>query len=158
MRNDKRLLFAAAGLGAAAMIAVPLIAAAASGKLMHMTMHMTMNMPGMGGAPRTFEKTVCMPTGKFDPQAIQNATRHNQDMQCHAANVAWSGKDIRYDMVCTGRANVTVHATAHVDGDDAFSGKSHMTMTMPGGGQSMTMDEEYTGKRVGSCDYTPPST
>lgn len=155
MRNQKRLLFAVAGLGAAVMIAVPLIAAAASGKLMHMTIHATMNMPGMGTMPRTVEHTVCMPVGKFDPQSIERATSHNKDMQCHAANVAWSGKDIRYDMVCTGRANVTMHATAHVDSEDAFSGKSHMTMTTEG--QAMTMDEDYVAKRVGSCDYTPPA-
>lgn len=155
MRHDKRLLFAAAGLGAAAMIAVPLWAAAASGKLMHMTMHMTMSMPGMPAiGPRTVERNVCMPAGKFDPEAVQRATSKNKNLQCHVANLDWHGSDVSYDVTCAGQATIKIHTTAHTEGDNAFSGKSHATIDA--GQHAMTMDNDYSAKRVGSCDYTPP--
>lgn len=156
MRNNKRLLLAAAGLGAVAIIAVPLWAAAANGKLMHMTMHMTMSMPGGPiMPPRTMERDVCMPAGKFDPDAVQRATSRNKDMQCRVANLHWSGSEVSYDVTCTGAATLKMHTVAQVEGDDAFSGKTHMTMSAQG--HDMTMDNDYTGKRIGSCDYSPPS-
>lgn len=156
MRHDKRLLFAAAGLGAAAMIALPLWAAAASGKLMHMSMHMTMNMPGMPAiGPRTIERNVCMPAGKFDPDAIRRATSKNKNLQCHVANLDWTGSTVSYDAICTGQGSLKMHTVVHMQGDDAFTGKSHATIDA--GGHAMTMDNDYAAKRVGSCDYTPPA-
>jgi hypothetical protein len=156
MRNDKRWLVAAAGLGAVAMIAVPLWAAAANGKLMHMTMHMTMSIPGMPAmGPRTMEHDVCMPAGKFDPAAIQRATSRNKDLQCHVANLDWRGSDVSYDVTCSGKATIKIHTTAHIEGDNAFSGKSHAVIDA--GQHAMTMDNDYTAKRIDSCNYTPPA-
>lgn len=156
MRNGKRSLLAAAGLAAVAMIAVPPWAAAASGKLMHLTMHMTMNMPGMGAiGPRTLERNVCMPAGKFDPEAVQRATRRNKNLQCHVANLHWAGSDVSYDVMCTGQGSAKIHTLVHLQGDDAFSGKSHATIDASG--HVMTMDNDYTATRAGSCDYTPPA-
>jgi hypothetical protein len=156
MRNHKRLLLAAASLGAVAMIAAPLWAAAASGKLMHMTMHMTMSMPGMPAiGPRTIDRNVCMPAGKFDPEAIQRATSENKDMQCHVANLDWTGSTVKYDVTCSGKATVKIHSVAHLDGDNGFSGKSHATIDAAQ--HVMTMDNDYTARQVGSCAYTPPA-
>lgn len=156
MRNDQRLLLAAAGLAALAMIAVPLCAAAASGKLMHMTMHMTMNMPGMPAiGPRTIERNVCMKAGKFDPDELRRATSKNKDLQCHVENMARTGSTVSYDAICTGQGSIKMHTVVHMQGDDAFTGKSHATIDA--GGHAMTMDNDYTAKRIDSCDYTPPA-
>ncbi|HET7562038.1 MAG TPA: DUF3617 family protein [Rhodanobacteraceae bacterium] len=137
------------------MIAVPLWAAGTSGKLMHVTVQMTMNMQGMPTiGPRSVEHDVCMPAGKFDPAAMQHAMDRNKDVQCRVANLKWMGSNVSYDVTCSGKASMTMHADMQMAGEDSFTGKSHVTMDA--GGHTMTMDNAYTAKRVGSCDYTPP--
>lgn len=158
MRNDKRLQFAVASLGMVAIIAASPWAAAASGKLMHMTMHMTMQMgEGMPAMPpRSMEREVCMPTGKFDPQAMQRATSRGSHGMCHVEHLARRGDHLSYDMVCQASAMVAnSHAEVQLQGEDAYTGKVHSTMSTAG--HAMTMDMDYSAKRVGNCDYTPPA-
>lgn len=146
----------AIGLGAivAAMIVVPALAGSGNGRLMQMKMHVSMKMPGMAVPARTVEHEVCMPTGKFDPKAMQDAMNKAQ-AKCEVTNFTHIGSKITYDVACTSPVALKSHSVVQVQGEDAFSGTSHTTMDM--GGQTMTSEAEYSAKRIGRCDYTPPA-
>lgn len=155
MRNKTGLALAVFGLAGAAMVAVPVWAGSGNDKMMHMTIHMTMQMPGMSMPPKTLEQNVCMPAGKFDPEAVQRATSKNTHNQCKVEHIAKHGNEVSYDVMCAAPAVVKIHSVVQLAGDDAFSGKSHATIDA--GGHAMTMDSDFTAKRIGSCTYTPPA-
>lgn len=146
-----------AGIGA--LLAVALVAPAWAGsgkdKLMHMTMHVTMHMPGMSALPpRTIQRDVCMPAGKFDADALNRATSKSTRSQCSVEHYARHGSEISYDVMCKAPEAITSHAVIHLDDRGGFTGKMHTTAAA--GGQAMTMDSDYDARRVGTCTYKPP--
>lgn len=158
MRHAKPWLFATAALGTLTMIAVPLWASAGSGsdRLMDVTYNMTMHMPGMGAMPpRAVQRQVCMPAKVFDPQALRSMSHPHGDAKCSVEHVARLGSTVSYDVVCHVPQTVTNHTEIHLDGDGGFTGTAHTTMDA--NGHSMTIDGQYSAKRVGSCTYTPPA-
>lgn len=156
MRKRTGLALLACGV-VAGMIAVPVLAAGGADKLMKMTMHMTMdmgaNMPAM--PPRTMEREVCMPHGRFDPEAMQRTMSSGSHGMCHMEHFAQHGEHISYDMVCNASSMVVnSHAEVELQGENAYAGKVHSTMT--GMGRAMKTDMDFTATRIGSCTYTPP--
>lgn len=154
MRNRKMLTLAVAGLGVAAIIAVPVWAAGQNGNQMHMTIQVTMHMAGMPATPRTLERDFCMPAGKFDPEAMNRAMNKNTHNKCSVAHYSISGNVVTYDIKCEAPMDLVSHAVVHLTGNGGFTGKAHTTMSAEG--QAMSMDDEYTATRTGSCTYTPP--
>jgi hypothetical protein len=158
MRNKTALVLTAAGLGAAVMIVAmvaPARAGSGTGRLMQVSMQLTMHMSGMPAMPpRTIGHQVCMPPEKFDPEALQRVS-HATHGQCHVEHFVRHGSDISYDVICTAPESVTSHVAIHLDGNDAFTGTTHTTMNVQG--HAMSMDGEYSAKRIGSCTYTPPA-
>lgn len=156
MRIDKRFVLAAVGLGAGAMIVGQVWAGSGPDRLMDVTTHMTMQMPGMPAMPpRTMQHQVCMPAGKFDPHAMQRAVSRGTKHVCRVEHYAMHGNQISYDMMCKAPNAVTSHAVVQLKGDGGFTGTTHTVVNAAG--HAMTMDGTYTAKRVGSCTYTPPA-
>lgn len=159
MRSKATWLATAAALGVATMIATPSPAADGPDNLMHITTHATMHMPGMPAMPpRAIEHTFCMPAGKFDPAAMQQATSKGSHGQCSVEHFSKQGNTITYDMACKtaeSTAPVTIHSVVQLDSGGGYTGTSQMTMNA--GGHAMTMDSKFTANRVGGCTYTPPA-
>ncbi|MGH8124332.1 MAG: DUF3617 domain-containing protein [Rhodanobacteraceae bacterium] len=135
--------------------AVPVWASGGTGRLMDITTHVVMQMAGMAGAPtmppRTLHKKVCVPPEGFDPRPIVEAETKGK---CSITNYSSHGGDVSFDMVCsTPAGNMTGHSTFH-SGSADVTGNTHAKMSA--GGFTMTMDSTYSGKQVGTCNYTPP--
>jgi hypothetical protein len=112
-------------------------------------------MSGMPAMPsRTMTHKVCSAPGSFDPHALNKMNPHNQ---CKIANFKKQGDTVTFDQVCTAPVAITMHGTFRTTGGANFTGSLHATFDA-GGGHPMTVDTEYTGKQVGTCDYTPPKT
>lgn len=135
---------------ALALCALPAIAGQ-SGNLMKMTVTTRMTMHGMGTmGPMTHTSKVCTSAQRPDPSQMM---RHQGD--CHVTDYKKSGDSISYHMSCTGQMQMTGSGTYHMLGGGDIQGSMHIEGKE--GPQSIVMDTQYTGKRIGSCDYTPPA-
>lgn len=143
-------------LGAlACMVAAPTRAAGGDGSLMEVTTTIKQSMSGMPAMPsRTMTHTVCSAPGSFDPHALNKMNPHNQ---CKITNFKKQGDTVTFDQVCTAPMAMTMHGTFRTTGGANFTGSMHASFDA-GGGHPMTVDTEYTGKQVGTCDYKPPKT
>ncbi|MGH8145912.1 MAG: DUF3617 domain-containing protein [Rhodanobacteraceae bacterium] len=155
MSTKTRIGLAGFGVLLAAMVVVPAWAGSGNDKLMHMTMHMTMHMSGMPALqPRTIQRNVCMPAGKFDADALNRATSKSTRSQCSVEHYAKHGSEITYDVICKAPEAITSHAVIHLADGGGFTGKMHTTANA--GGHAMTMNSDYNAKRVGNCTYKSP--
>lgn len=136
-----------------AMAAAPAWAAGGDGSLMEVTTTVKQSMAGMPAMPsRTLTRKVCSAPGSFDPHALNKMDPHSQ---CKIANFRKQGDTVTFDQVCTAPMAMTMHGTFRTTGGANFTGSMHATFDA-GGGQPMTVDTEYAGKQVGTCDYKPP--
>lgn len=153
MNNKLRNLMFGGACVAAAVMAVP--ALAAGGNLVELTIQTEEHMPDMPQMvsipPQTVTRKVCIGAGRFDPQQLLKA-QSNTD--CKLTHYKMSGDVITFDESCTQPATVTSHGEFHVSDSGDFSGKMHTVMNAAG--HSVSVDSSYQGKKVGSCDYTPP--
>ncbi len=131
--NKMHVAMLAGGIGVALMLSG--LAHAGDGSLMEVTTTIKQSMSGMPAMPsRTMTHKVCSAPGSFDPHALNK-------MNDAIASLAL---DAGADVVVLPE---TTRATA-----DAVAG------LMKEGGHPMTVDTEYTGKQIGTCDYKPPKT
>jgi hypothetical protein len=151
MKTELRVAMLAGGVGVAMMMAG--VARAGDGSLMEVTTTVKHSMSGMPAMPsRTMTHRVCSAPGAFDPHALNKMDPNNQ---CKIANFKKQGDTVTFDQVCTAPMAMTMHGTFRTTGGANFTGSLHATF-VAGGGHPMTVDTEYTGKQVGTCDYKPP--
>jgi len=153
MKTRMHVAMLAGAVGLALMLAG--VARAGDGSLMEVTTTIKQSMSGMPAMPsRTMTHKVCSAPGSFDPHALNKMNPHNQ---CTIANFKKQGDTVTFDQVCTVPVAITMHGTFRTTGGANFTGSLHATFDA-GGGHPMTVDTEYTGKQVGTCDYPPPKT
>ena len=115
----------------------------------------TVTMPMMPEAKVTTQTECITPEEASDPLAsiMEEGT-------CKVLNKKESGNTIEFEVECEGDMGMKMNGkgrfTANGNGTTA-SGKMEMTMNMPQnmpqmGGQSMKMNQEWEGKRIGNCD------
>ena len=88
----------------------------------------------------------CMADAVFDPSAMAKDADG-----CSLDNETVSGNTISYDMNCTDGINegeVTGHFSFTIDGDQG-SGRTDMTFKV--NGQTMSMSQEMSARRIGDC-------
>jgi len=84
----------------------------------------------------------------------QKMVPHDED--CEVTRFEVDGSTSRYTLVCTGDANLTAKGEfEQLGGGDAYRGTMNMVGTSQG--QSMEMNMRFEGKRIGACQYTPPT-
>jgi hypothetical protein len=153
MKTTMHVAMLAGGVGLTLMMAG--VARAGDGSLMEVTTTMKQSMPGMPAMPsHTLTRKVCSAPGSFDPHALNKMNPHSQ---CEIANFKKQGDTVTFDQVCTAPMAMTMHGTFRTTGGANFTGSMHASFDA-GGGHPMTMDTEYTGKQIGTCDYKPPKT
>ena len=151
--NKMHVAMLAGGIGVALMLSG--LAHAGDGSLMEVTTTIKQSMSGMPAMPsRTMTHKVCSAPGSFDPHALNKMNPHSQ---CEIANFKKQGDTVTFDQVCTAPMAMTMHGTFRSTGGANFTGSMHATFDA-GGGHPMTVDTEYTGKQIGTCDYKPPKT
>lgn len=77
------------------------------------------------------------------------------DENCSITEFKVEGNTSRYTMVCTGATEMTAKGEFEQLGGDAYRGSMHMVGSSQG--QSMEMNMRFEGKRIGACEYTPPT-
>ena len=139
------------GVGAAVLLALPVVAAPASGNLIDLTVRVQEQMAGMATIPpRTLNKKICVQAGAFDPEAF---VRAQSKSDCKITHYKKDGQTVTFDEVCTVPAAVTSQGVFHLTGDAGFTGTMHTAFSA--GGHAVTVDSAYTGKPAGTCTYTP---
>jgi hypothetical protein len=153
MKTRMHVAMLAGGIGMALMLTG--VAHAGDGSLMEVTTTIKQSMAGMPAMPsRTMTHTVCSAPGSFDPHALN---KMNPQSQCKITNFKKQGDTVTFDQVCTTPMAMTMHGTFRTTGGANFTGSMHASFDA-GGGHPMTVDTEYTGKQVGTCDYKPTKT
>ena len=99
-----------------------------------------------GGKP--IVSRVCItPKQLEDPQGVVPKMDEGP-IKCERLDVKTSGSTVSWKMRCTGE--VPMEGSGQMTaGPDSWNGKMDMTMKMQG--QSMTMSQTMSGKRVGDC-------
>ena len=138
---------------ASALIAVPALAVAEPGDMMHMTISGKVQIanPPMSVAVPSFSKDVCSPK-VVDVRSLVNETSRNKN--CTYTNYKQDGGTVSFHYSCNDKQQL--------DGDGSFTmdaggvhGTIHANSSMHG--QATTVDMNYQGTHTGaSCDYTPP--
>jgi hypothetical protein len=103
-----------------------------------------MEMPGMpaGAGAQTFRKC-------YTPADVQDASRTMpKDDNCQASDVKVQGDTVSWTMRCKPPQEMTGTGTMTYKGT-SYAGR--MNMAMKEGGQTMTMRQTISGKRVGPC-------
>ena len=86
----------------------------------------------------------CMADGEFDPKTMAEGAEG-----CEVTDDNVDGNTLTFTMACNMQgADVTMEGLYSVDGDE---GEGSMNMEMSFGGQTMTMENVFTAKRVGDC-------
>lgn len=138
-----------AGLVTLWMVALP-VAAGEPGNLMKMTTTVHMNMSGMPAmGPMTHSMDVCTSAQRPDP------TRMMRDAKdCRVSNYQRTADTVTYHMECSGHMQMSGDGRFQMLPGGGIRGSIHVTGNT--GGQPMTMDMDFDGRRIGACDYTPP--
>lgn len=140
----------AALVAAVALCTLPALASQ-PGKLMHTTATMHVQMPGMPAMPpQTHTQTVCVADRHPDPRDMMR-----NGSQCKVSNYKLVGNTASYHVQCGAPMHMSGDGTFTLLADDGIHGVIHMTADF--NGQQMKSDMTIDGKRVGSCDYTPPA-
>lgn len=138
-----------------ALSAVPSMALADPGAMMHVTSVVKVQMPGMAMnmPPHSDTMDVCVPK-HHDVRDVMNHSRHHQECSISAFNLSPSGGGFHYS--CGGEMPMSgdAHFTQNADGG------SHVTLNMAGNahGQAMAMDMTVDSTPTGAaCNYAPPA-
>ena len=86
----------------------------------------------------------CMADEEFDPKTMAEGTEG-----CEITDNNVDGNTLTFTMACNMQgADVTMEGQYAVEGDE---GEGRLNMEMSFGGQSMTMENTFTAKRIGEC-------
>lgn len=153
MRKPSTRVLLSAGLGCVVLAALPVCAATDSGQWLDLTVHVKQTLSGMAPiAPRTLNKKICVTPGAFDARAFAKAESR---AECNIQHYAKHGNTVKFDVVCGGAEPTTSHGEFQLTGGPDFTGRMHTEFSA--GGHAITVDTDYTGKRVaGTCAYQPP--
>lgn len=102
----------------------------------------TMNNPFTGTQTRTEQE--CVKEDQFDPQTLM------QDAQgCQLNDSTLDGDTLNFSMSCNMQGmQATVNGLFQTNGSTA---QGNMNVIVSMGGQAMTMESEWSGKRTGDC-------
>jgi hypothetical protein len=106
-----------------------------------------MEMAGMEGMPAMPPQTIRQCIRPADVQS-GSATVPKGDPQCTVKGYKVQGNTASWQMECTGANAMTGNGTVTYSGA-SYSGKTQFTMHQDG--QAMTMNQTFSGKRVGDC-------
>lgn len=141
-------ILGAFGLCALALIVTPVFAQSEPGNLMKETSVTRIQMPGVAMPARTQTMQVCVSAKKPDPREM---TKQQKD--CTISDYTKVGDTVSYHMAC-GQMQMSGDARFQLRADGGMHGTIHSDSNA--GGQKMVMDMTIDGKRIGSCNYTPP--
>ena len=137
-----------------ALFAIPALAIAEPGEMMHVTMSGKVQIanPPVSMSMPSISKDVCSPK-QIDVRPLVTQTSRNKD--CAYSNYKQDGNTVSFHYACTGEKQ-------QLDGDGNFTvqaggvrGTIHANSSMHG--QATTVDMTYEGTHTGaSCEYTPP--
>jgi hypothetical protein len=155
-RHALTALRTAMGACVLALVALPTLALADPGDLVHMTISGKVQIanPPMSVAIPSISRDVCSPK-QIDVRALVNETSRNKN--CVYTNYAQVGTTVSFHYACSSDKT-------QLDGDGSFTlgangvhGTIHANSSAHG--QATVLDMTYEGTRTGgSCDYTPPKT
>ncbi len=150
------MLTAPIGIGISAvitLIAIPLLAHAEPGQMMHMTVTGNVqveNPPIKMGIP-VVSKDVCSPK-EIDVRNLMTETSRNKD--CAYSDYKQDGKTVTFRYTCTGATQLDGNGSFTMNNGGVY-GTVHAKSNMRG--QSSVVDMKYTGTSSGTvCEYTPP--
>ncbi len=96
------------------------------------------------GQQETETDTECMVEDEYDPATIME-----DDMDCEVGESNLDGDTLTFSMSCnTQGGQMTMNTVYQSDGDTV---QGTMVMEMSFGGQTMTSEESFAGKRIGDC-------
>ncbi len=142
----RRSTIAALTLAIAPLLAQPLTAAAASLELNPGLWETTMTRTNpMTGTPVTETTTECMKEKSFDPREMMQGAQG-----CNLVDENLSGDTLTFNMTCNmeGGAAGEIRGRFQTDGQ---TGSGEMVMNMSMGQVTMSMDMNWTAKRLGDC-------
>lgn len=99
----------------------------------------------MTGTPATETSTECVTEQSFDPREMM------QDAQgCQLTEESLAGDTLTFAMACTvdGAGSADIKGRFQTDGQ---TGNGAMNMSMNMGGMTMSMDMNWTARRLGDC-------
>jgi hypothetical protein len=99
----------------------------------------------MTGTPTTETTTECVQEKSFDPrEMMQDASG------CSLTNESLAGDTLTFAMACDveGAGTATIEGRFQTDGE---TGAGDMKMNMNMGGMTMSMDMNWTARRLGDC-------
>jgi hypothetical protein len=99
-----------------------------------------------GGKP--FTNRSCVTAKQLEDPSGAVPKMDNAQMKCEQLDYKTSGSTVSWKMRCSGEVPME-GAGQMTSGPDSYSGKMDMTMKMQG--QTMTLSQTMTGKRVGDC-------
>jgi hypothetical protein len=125
---------------------VSLPVAAAPGEMWEITSKMEMD--GMPMAMPAQTSQACLPKDKKPDSMVPK----NESSDCKMTEHKQAGNKMTFKMVCTGKDPMTGSGEITNSGS-SYSGKMHITGKVDG--ESMDMKQSFSGKKLGSCEYTP---
>lgn len=101
---------------------------------------------GTMGAPRTEVEEQCMQEETFDPIA----ELQDDGQTCTVLNQNLSGNTLTFELTCAGAGGPAATGSGRytINGN---SGDGEMAYSMSFGGQTVTMQNSWTAKRLGDC-------
>ncbi len=123
---------------------LPVVVQAEEGELWQT--EVKVEMPGMPMAMPPQTATVCQPKGRGEEMSIP------KDASCKITDLKKNGNTTRFKITCNGQGNaMTGSGEVETLGSDRYRGT--MQMAMNHGGEKMVMNQNFSSKRIGKCDY-----
>ena len=98
----------------------------------------------MTGDPITETRVECVKEDKFDPASMMEGAD-----DCDLSRNSVDGDTLVFQMECNMQGgSATIEGQFQTDGE---TGKGNMDMTINAGGMNMTMNMNWTAKRLGDC-------
>lgn len=136
-----------------ALIAVPALASAEPGQMMHMTVtgKVQVENPPIKMDIPVISKDVCSPK-EIDVRNLMTETSRNKD--CAYSDYKQVGKTVTFRYTCTGTTQLDGNGSFTMDNGGVY-GTVHAKSNTHG--QATVVDMQYTGTTSGTtCEYTPP--
>ena len=127
-------------------VCASLSVAAAPGELWEITSKMEME--GMPMAMPAQTQQACLPKDKKPDSMVPK----NESSDCKMTEQKQVGNKMSFKMVCSGKDPMTGSGEITSSGN-TYSGKMQISGKMEG--ESIDMKQSFSGKKLGSCEYTP---
>ena len=128
-------------------VCASLSAVAAPGELWEITSKMEMD--GMPMSMPAQTQQACLPKDKKPDSMVPK----NESSDCKMTEQKQVGNKMSFKMVCSGKDPMTGSGEITSSGN-SYSGKMQISGKMEG--ESIDMKQSFSGKKLGTCEYTPP--